>query len=450
MDNLLCDESWLSDPLTPEPVPNFRLNIHDDHVVMSPGIDAATVEEAISIDLEKESCFSNHGHKFVEFLASKKLIDARFRTVQWLIQTRSRLNLSFETLFSAANCFDRFVNVISCDEWSKWMVELVAVTSLSVASKFNDVASPSPQELQMEGLTHMFHHKTVLEMELILLKALDWRVNSVTSLSFSQILMTKMGIVEGDIMMNRITEHLLDDLCDLKMLGYAPSVVAVAAMWTVLEEKSALEENFGKIMNLFGQEQKENIAKCINVMKSRNVEKGWGRKNSEVKSLVSVLQRGDMMNMNDVYHGGDLSAIFQILRSEGINKKRDRDYYEDKFRKENLLQKKMSSSPLASSLFFSLSTLSAHKHGRSWNFCVSRKEQCLRVRAAKLPEGVIVPKVQPKSQPAFLGFTQTAEIWNSRACMIGLIGTFIVELILNKGILELLGVEIGKGLDLPL
>lgn len=40
-----------------------------------------------------------------------------------------------------------------------------------------------------------------------------------------------------------------------------------------------------------------------------------------------------------------------------------------------------------------------------------------------------MPKVQPKSQPAFLGFTQTAEIWNSRACMIGLIGTFIVELV---------------------
>ncbi|WZZ37620.1 hypothetical protein YC2023_033879 [Brassica napus] len=127
----------------------------------------------------------------------------------------------------------------------------------------------------------------------------------------------------------------------------------------------------------------------------------------------------------------------------------------------------MSSSPLASSLFpSSLSTLSAHNHGRSRSFCVSRKEQCLRVRAAKLPEGMIVPKVQPKSQPAFLGFTQTAEIWNSRACMIGLIGTFIVELvsflhkwafaltildkILNKGILELIGVEIGKGLDLPL
>lgn len=37
-----------------------------------------------------------------------------------------------------------------------------------------------------------------------------------------------------------------------------------------------------------------------------------------------------------------------------------------------------------------------------------------------------------------------------QACMIGLIGTFIVELVLNKGILQMIGVEVGKGLDLPL
>ncbi|KAF8650547.1 hypothetical protein HU200_063922 [Digitaria exilis] len=74
----------------------------------------------------------------------------------------------------------------------------------------------------------------------------------------------------------------------------------------------------------------------------------------------------------------------------------------------------------------------------------------LRVNAAKLPPGVEVPRVQPKLSEPFLGFTQTAEVWNSRACMIGLIGTFIVELVLNKGILQIIGVEVGKGLDLPL
>nr|AFK33575.1 unknown [Lotus japonicus] len=70
--------------------------------------------------------------------------------------------------------------------------------------------------------------------------------------------------------------------------------------------------------------------------------------------------------------------------------------------------------------------------------------------AAKPPAGVEFPKVQPQFKAPFLGFTKTAEVWNSRACMIGLIGTFIVELIINKGILQVIGVEIGKGLNLPL
>ncbi|XP_047336462.1 light-harvesting complex-like protein OHP1, chloroplastic [Impatiens glandulifera] len=78
------------------------------------------------------------------------------------------------------------------------------------------------------------------------------------------------------------------------------------------------------------------------------------------------------------------------------------------------------------------------------------KRSSFRIQAAKRPVGVELPKVEPKFQPPVIGFTRVAEIWNSRACMIGLIGTFIVELILNKGILQLIGVEIGKGLDIPL
>ncbi|RRT56275.1 hypothetical protein B296_00037594 [Ensete ventricosum] len=79
-----------------------------------------------------------------------------------------------------------------------------------------------------------------------------------------------------------------------------------------------------------------------------------------------------------------------------------------------------------------------------------RNPKSFRIRAAKLPAGVEAPKVEPKLTAPFLGFTRTAEVWNSRACMIGIVGTFIVELILNKGILQILGVDVGKGLDLPL
>lgn len=52
----------------------------------------------------------------------------------------------------------------------------------------------------------------------------------------------------------------------MKMLEYAPSVVAAAVVWTVLEEKAILEENLGKIMNLFGQEHKVKKKKCYDYL----------------------------------------------------------------------------------------------------------------------------------------------------------------------------------------
>ena len=42
---------------------------------------------------------------------------------------------------------------------------------------------------------------------------------------------------------------------------------------------------------------------------------------------------------------------------------------------------------------------------------------------------VKLPKMQPKFETPFLGFTSAAKVWNSRACMIGLVGIFIVELV---------------------
>ncbi|KAE9622188.1 putative chlorophyll a/b binding protein [Lupinus albus] len=74
----------------------------------------------------------------------------------------------------------------------------------------------------------------------------------------------------------------------------------------------------------------------------------------------------------------------------------------------------------------------------------------VQAQAEKSPIGVEFPKVEPQIKAPFVGFTNTAEVWNSRASMIGLIGAFIVELMINKGILEVIGVEVGKGLNLPL
>ncbi|KAL9426233.1 hypothetical protein AB3S75_033081 [Citrus x aurantiifolia] len=119
----------------------------------------------------------------------------------------------------------------------------------------------------------------------------------------------------------------------------------------------------------------------------------------------------------------------------------------------------MASSSLISSSLLPTKFLTIHRQSQQLSLfnnhsskidTASKRLPTFRVQAAKIPSGVDLPRVQPKFQAPFLGFTKTAEIWNSRACMIGIVFTFFVELILNKGILQVIGVEVGKGLDLPL
>ncbi|KAI9117392.1 hypothetical protein K1719_011558 [Acacia pycnantha] len=71
-----------------------------------------------------------------------------------------------------------------------------------------------------------------------------------------------------------------------------------------------------------------------------------------------------------------------------------------------------------------------HNH----NFHIKKPQNSFRVQAVKPPPGVEFPKEQPQFKAPFLGFTKTAEIWNSSACMIRIIGVFTVELICESSL----------------
>jgi hypothetical protein len=68
------------------------------------------------------------------------------------------------------------------------------------------------------------------------------------------------------------------------------------------------------------------------------------------------------------------------------------------------------------------------------------------VPPAKLPEGVTTPSQIPRMPTLTFGFTSRAERWNSRAAMIGFFSLLFVELIFGKGLLELVGFNVGNGL----
>lgn len=78
---------------------------------------------------------------------------------------------------------------------------------------------------------------------------------------------------------------------------------------------------------------------------------------------------------------------------------------------------------------------------------VARPRAGVTVRAAaQLPSGVSSPRRQPQAPEPKFGFVYAAERLNSRACMMGFIGTLLVEAIAHKGVLEMLGLTVGQGL----
>ena len=63
------------------------------------------------------------------------------------------------------------------------------------------------------------------------------------------------------------------------------------------------------------------------------------------------------------------------------------------------------------------------------------------------PPGVPPPPYVPVLQPGKIGFVENAERWNSRASMVGWWSLLLVELVAGKGLLEIMGFTVGKGIN---
>jgi hypothetical protein len=63
------------------------------------------------------------------------------------------------------------------------------------------------------------------------------------------------------------------------------------------------------------------------------------------------------------------------------------------------------------------------------------------------PPGVPPPPYVPVLKPGSFGFVENAERWNSRASMVGWWSLLLVELVAGKGLLEIFGFTVGKGIN---
>jgi len=153
--------------------------------------------------------------------------------VDWLIEVHTRFHLLPETLFLAVNIIDRFLSakMVQLDR-----LQLVGVTAMFIASKYEEVLSP-----HVANFRHVaddgFTEEEILNAERYVLSALDYDLSYPNPMNF----LRRISKADNyDIQTRTLGKYLLEiSLLDHRFMQYLPSHVAAGAMFlarTILEK----------------------------------------------------------------------------------------------------------------------------------------------------------------------------------------------------------------------
>lgn len=145
--------------------------------------------------------------------------------VDWLLEVHTRFRLLPETLFLAVNIIDRFLSskVVQLDR-----LQLVGVTAMFIASKYEEVLSPHVQNFRHVA-DDGFTEEEILSAERFVLAALNYDLSYPNPMNF----LRRISKADNyDIQTRTLGKYLLEIGClDHRFIAYPPSQVAAAAMY---------------------------------------------------------------------------------------------------------------------------------------------------------------------------------------------------------------------------
>merc|ERR1719395_482317 len=102
--------------------------------------------------------------------------------VDWLVEVHLKFKLSAETLFLTVSLLDRYLKVRAVQ---RTKLQLVGVTCMLIAAKFEEIYAPEVRDFV--NITDKAYSRTqILDMEVNILKKLDFKVVTVSPFTFLQ------------------------------------------------------------------------------------------------------------------------------------------------------------------------------------------------------------------------------------------------------------------------
>eukprot|EP00842_Homolaphlyctis_polyrhiza_P003515 jgi/Hompol1/4164/HPOL_003506-RA len=149
----------------------------------------------------------------------------RTRLLCWLVQVHNRFRLLPETFFLTVNIIDRFLSQkpIPLDK-----LQLVGITALLIASKFEETLAPCVADL-VYMTDHLYSHTDLLQSERFILGLLQFDLGYPGPFNF----MRRISKADGyDATIRNLAKFFLEVAAmDARMIGILPSKIAASAMF---------------------------------------------------------------------------------------------------------------------------------------------------------------------------------------------------------------------------
>ena len=176
--------------------------------------------------------------------------------IDWLIDVHLKFNLLSETLFLTINIIDRYLEKKTIN---RNYLQLVGVTSLLIACKYEEIYPPETKAL-VYITDNAYEQKELIDMEVDILKTLNFDVTIVSIVKFIEYIKIKMNY--NNFQLNQIMYFAELSIINYNMLKYSPFIIAISC--SLIIDKNNKE----KLLNIYDKNINDNykdlIDECYN------------------------------------------------------------------------------------------------------------------------------------------------------------------------------------------
>jgi len=156
--------------------------------------------------------------------------------IDWLVDVHLKFQLVPDTLFMTVNLIDRFLGKMVI---SRKILQLIGVTALLIASKYEEVYLPEVEEFS-KITEKAYSIKEILHMEGLILSALDFDLTFTSAYRFLE---RYAYLCNFDTKSFNLAKYLLElAFIEYKMIKYPPSLLACCALYLTMKINKLYDE----------------------------------------------------------------------------------------------------------------------------------------------------------------------------------------------------------------